>query len=286
MPADSYKAEDAPQLTTSRVLASTPVVDFTKPVNQDVVRGKLAIVTGGASGLGLAIATDLAKNGAQVAMLDFSPRNGQAAEEDLSARSLSAKFFECDVASWTSQLAAFKAAIEWSKSRTLDIVVTSAGLGGRSMIGEFEALKSLPPGADPPAPSTRVLEVNLIGTYYSTHLAMHYFSPADAAADATWRPQLVLIASLAGYTVAEHCLDYTGAKYGVRGMWRAVRDLTQPKNGALGGGAQVNLLAPTFIATPMINDFTHHLTAAGFKVGTAEDVVSNLLLAVPLRFRA
>lgn len=66
----------------------TKKVDFDKPLDTSVVKDRVAIVTGGANGIGLAIVTALAEAGAKVAIADFNDKAGHAAETELGGKGL------------------------------------------------------------------------------------------------------------------------------------------------------------------------------------------------------
>ena len=174
--------------------------------------------------------------------------------------------------SWDSQLSAFKETLSWSGNK-LDIVLLAAGVGANS-IAKWAKPKAQSAGADPPKPSITTLEVNLIGVYYSMDLALFYFNQlADQQQD--FRSQLVFIASLAGYGELALSADYCASKFGVRAIWKTLR-----KSMHEFGNVQTNLLAPTYIETPMTAEFVPLLKEAGMKVGVPKDVVAGAMRAI------
>jgi NAD(P)-dependent dehydrogenase (short-subunit alcohol dehydrogenase family) len=86
---------------------------------------KVAIVTGASSGLGLAIATLYAKEGAKVVLSDVNQEDGEKAAESIGAN---AAFFKCDVSDFKQVDALVDFAIKTFGS--LDIMVNNAGIGG------------------------------------------------------------------------------------------------------------------------------------------------------------
>jgi len=88
---------------------------------------KVAIVTGAASGIGLATAEALAKAGARVAMADIASDNGGAAERRLREQGLDVRYFYCDVTDGDSIGQFREAFFEWSPR--IDIVANVAGWG-------------------------------------------------------------------------------------------------------------------------------------------------------------
>ncbi len=138
-----------------------------------MTRGRSVIVTGGASGLGKIMSGYFASRGDTVTILDVNVGDGVAVAAELGAAGGGGevRFEKCDVASWTEQMAAFKAVYEHAGG--VDVVVANAGIaeGGRSwvvpalMMGkgeeeEGEAWDELE------EPRLKVLDVNLTGVVY------------------------------------------------------------------------------------------------------------------------
>lgn len=138
-----------------------------------------------------------------------------------------------------------------------------------------ESFSSLSPTEDPPKPPTLAIEVNLMGVYYTSLLAVHYFNAR--VPDDNFKPQLCFVSSLAGYGDLPFSSDYSSAKWGVRGMWRSLRGV-RGVNGL--GGTQANLIAPTYIRTAMTEGIADLMQDAGIKVGVVEDAVLGVLRAV------
>jgi NAD(P)-dependent dehydrogenase (short-subunit alcohol dehydrogenase family) len=124
------------------------------------LHGLRALVTGGASGIGLATATLLAERGAQVAVLDLDP---SAAEKPLLG-------FTADVSDDSSVRAAVAAAVE-ALGGGLDILVNNAGIGAAGTVED-----------NPDEQWHRVLDVNVLGVVRTTRAALpHLRSSAHAA---------------------------------------------------------------------------------------------------------
>jgi NAD(P)-dependent dehydrogenase (short-subunit alcohol dehydrogenase family) len=219
-------------------LQGTSKINFDDHVDYSTLTGKTAIVTGGRSGIGHGIAQALSSYGARVAVLDVSGPFGSETDEPGNENP---KLFSCDVSSWESLLAAFKNVLVWSGNH-LDIVVISAGLRSHN-IKDLILERTADP--TPTKPPSSVFDVNLLGTYYSSYLALWYFTDLKSRTNGMevgWKPQLLFLGSLASYVEQPLSADYCASKHGVRGLWKSMR-----AHGASFGGCQMNLLAPTFI---------------------------------------
>lgn len=272
-------ATDTTQKQEAR-LRGAAKVDFTTPLHTSVLENKTAIITGGASGIGLGIAAALSQYGVRVGILDINEEAGLRAQRDLSiAGGGTVKYFHTDVTSWDSQLAAFKEVLAWS-GNTLDIVIPSAGVRSHNMRDlVYDQLADLT--RDPTRPPTTTFDVNLRGTYYTTYLALTYltrFASQPSSMEREFKPQLLFMSSLAGYAEQSLSADYAATKYGVRGMWKAIRS-----QGKLFGGCQANLLAPGFVHTDAgagkeEREEKHGIV--GVKAAKTEDVVEGAVRCV------
>lgn len=184
-------------------IGGTQEVDFSRSLNTSVVKGKTAIVLDGANGLGFGIATALAENGAYVAMCDPNEEIGHASEKALNDKGYRSKYFVTETSSWASQSEAFKQVLAWSGNK-LDIVVTSAGIVTNNLLMHILP-KHREPEQHPAKPPTNVLEIDLIGVYFSASLALFYFNRLHVSRKASeFQPQIVFICSMAGVSLPPH----------------------------------------------------------------------------------
>jgi NAD(P)-dependent dehydrogenase (short-subunit alcohol dehydrogenase family) len=138
--------------------------------------------------------------------------------------------------------------------------------------------------SDPEPPTTRTIDVNLTGLFYSAHLALYFFkktSESGSQPAITSTPsskQLILVSSLAGYIPLHQSADYAASKFGVRGLWKSLRYSTS----ILGTDApsfRTNLICPTFIRTGMISGSEDGLIQIGIELGEVEDVAAGVMRA-------
>jgi NAD(P)-dependent dehydrogenase (short-subunit alcohol dehydrogenase family) len=193
------------------------------------IDGSSAIVTGGASGLGLATATELAKAGAQVVILDLPSSAGEQRAQEISGR-----FAPADVTDEAAVQQAVDAAVALAPLR---IVVNCAGIGtpGR-VIGKQGVL---PLGA-----FEQVIRVNLIGTFNVIRLAaaaMVQTEPVDGE-----RGVMVNTASVAAYDGQIGQAAYSASKGGIVGMTLPIaRDFADKL-------IRVCTIAPGLMDTPLL----------------------------------
>ena len=204
------------------------------------INGKVAIVSGGASGLGLATVKLLADKGAKVIALDLPSANTDALE----ALGTAVQFVPADVTDEESVAAAVALA---NADGTLSIAVNCAGIGN--------AIKTVgKEGAFPLDKFARVISVNLIGTFNVIRLA----AAAMAANDEVDGERGVVIntASVAAFDGQIGQAAYSASKGGVVGMTLPIaRDLAALK-------IRVCTIAPGLFETPLLGSLPEDVRAA------------------------
>lgn len=127
---------------------------------------KVAIITGGASGFGLAVTEALISKGWKVHIFDLNHDAGNA----VALRLRNTVFHKVDVTSWPSLSSAFDAAFRQEEGR-LDFVFANAGILEK---GDFYERRDVTHGP-PPEPKDMSIEINLKGVIATSYLAQHYF---------------------------------------------------------------------------------------------------------------
>lgn len=253
----------------------TCIPPFPRPLD---LTNKSILITGGATGLGLAAARSLASTGGYITIATNAPM----ASNMLSSLGERVQQVICDVSDWSSISDAFKRALAFSPTGTLDIVIMFAGVD-RGIAHLVDDVAAVDPDAEPKEPAVQELEVNLKGTLYTTSLSLHYFrrqpsssQPSDTATTtATTALQhpprsldksLTFISSLAGYVDDTHSSVYTTSKFGTRGLFRAIREkaaaTVEPR------GVRCNLIAPWAVRTPMTDPILAAMEKMGIKEGS------------------
>ena len=212
---------------------------------------KVVIVTGGASGIGLATAKRLAAEGARVVLADYNQANLDAATPEVKAAGAPEVLASlCNVADEAQVEATVAAAL--AKFGRLDVVVNNAGLM------QFKALEELT-GAD----WLRILNVDLLGAFYFTKQAFLHMKPGGA---------IVNVASIHAVETSPLVAPYAAAKAAMLSLTRSSSLEGKPK------GLRTNVVLPGAIDTPMLwenpNIKSGVETLDKADVGKAEDVAA------------
>jgi NAD(P)-dependent dehydrogenase (short-subunit alcohol dehydrogenase family) len=200
-----------------------------------------ALVAGGGSGIGAAVARHLASLGAKVAVLDVNQAAAEAVAQECGGRA-----FACDIASADSAETAIAAAR--AAHGPARILVNCAGIlmPGRIL------------GKDGPLPLEsfrRVIEVNLIGAFNLLRLAAVDMARLDPLADGE-RGIIINTSSIAAYEGQIGQIAYAASKAGMAGMTLpAARDLARH-------GIRVLSVAPGLVATPMLTSLPQEMQDA------------------------
>ena len=196
------------------------------------IAGQSAIVTGGGSGLGAAVAHELAKQGAKVAVLDVN----EAGAREVAA-AIGGIACRCDITDSASVEAALDAAN--AAHGTPRIVMNIAGIGGAKRIVGKDG------NAAPLEDFERVVRVNLIGTYNVSRLAAARIIKLAPMED-NERGVMVMTASVAAFDGQVGQEAYAASKGGVVGLTLPLaRDLAQ-------WGVRVCTIAPGLFSTPLL----------------------------------
>jgi NAD(P)-dependent dehydrogenase (short-subunit alcohol dehydrogenase family) len=193
----------------------------------------VALVTGGASGLGAATVEQLHAAGAKVVIADLDTARGEALAATLGER---ARFVKCNVASAEEGEAAVQAAV--SAFGSLQLLVNCAGVGTPAkMLGKDGPLKL--------DVFDRIIQINLVGTFNMMRLAAAAMATNTPNADGE-RGLLVNTASVAAFDGQIGQPAYAASKAGVVGMTLPIaRELAR-------SGIRCVTIAPGLFETPMM----------------------------------
>lgn len=184
---------------------------------------KVGIVTGGASGIGLALTKHLLSRNYRVVIADIDIAKGLTVAQELGDDVLA---IECDVSIWESQSAMFEKAFKWGGH--LDFFAANAG------VAEKESLYVLPADPEPQKPSMATVEVDLLGVIYGLKLYRHYVRKSGNGEGG----KMVVTASMAGiypmYVAPLYCAAKSGVSFAPPDIQGFGADIADTLNQAVG----------------------------------------------------
>jgi 3-oxoacyl-[acyl-carrier protein] reductase len=220
-----------------------------------MLSGKVAVVTGGSRGIGRAIALDLAKEGANVAVLYAG--NHTAAEETVAAikqHGVEASALQVDVSNQEQVDQAFKQLLK--EYGRIDILVNNAGITRDNLLMRLKE-----------EDWDHVIDTNLKGVFLYSKAVVRPMMKQRSG-------RIINISSVVGVSGNPGQTNYTAAKAGVIGMTKTMSKELASRN------ITVNAIAPGFIATDMtsvldekVKETTLSLIPLG-RLGEAEEVAN------------
>jgi 3alpha(or 20beta)-hydroxysteroid dehydrogenase len=219
--------------------------------------GRVALVTGGAQGLGEATAHGLAEAGATVAVADLQDERGANVASALGAGHT---FFHLDVTDDASWEVAVAGVIE--QLGGLDLVVNNAGLEVTDLIVDLDAAKA-----------TRMVEVNVIGTSLGIKHAFRAMRPGGPVGRGG---VVVNIASVAATIAFPSIALYSASKSAIDRLTR----VAAMESGQLGYGVRVNCVYPGLVANEMGIGLANDVARLGL-FGSVEEAVTTVVGLTP-----
>ncbi|KAB5513285.1 hypothetical protein GE09DRAFT_1163016 [Coniochaeta sp. 2T2.1] len=201
---------------------------------------KVAIITGGTSGIGLALARHLHDKGWRVALVGRRPEIGQLQATSLDPSGTTAIFERCNVSSYAEQAAMFKNV--WAKWARIDLLIANAGnVDGGSWYNFRRG------GIDdvPPEPDTSCTDTHLKGVMYGTMLATHYMRHNRVAGG-----KIIATTSMHGVHPCPTFPEYGSAEAGVNHWVRVTAPLLKSKENIF-----INAILMGAVITPVMPGF-------------------------------
>ncbi|QTD38506.1 SDR family oxidoreductase [Polaribacter batillariae] len=192
------------------------------------LKGKTAIITGGGSGIGKAISTTFAKQGAQVCILDFNKENGTSTVLEIINKNGAAHFYQCDV---SNQKQINTIVTEIVKNNTIDILINNAGI---AHVGNIENtnLEDL----------DRLYNVNIKGVYNGMKAVIPHFKKQQSGV-------IINMASIASSVGISDRFAYSMTKGSVLTMTYSVA------KDYIANGIRCNSISPARVHTPFVDGF-------------------------------
>jgi len=221
--------------------------------------GAVAVVTGGASGIGLATARALHARGAHVVLADINSQGLQQAEEQIRQQNSEAPggilSITTDATEEVQVQAVMNQAVEtWGR---IDLVMTSAGIGRGGPIDTFSA-----------AEMQTIMNINFMGTYHSVRAALPTMRQQGAG-------HFVFLSSVAGKIGTPFLSAYCATKWAIRGFSSALRAELH------GTGIGITTVYPAWVDTPMVHQEDDTMPHLNIQILlTPDQVAAEILQAV------
>ena len=215
--------------------------------NTEQSQSHVALVTGGASGIGAAVARRLAARGSAVVVADVDAERGEAV-----AAEIGGAFVPCDVRDLEANRAAVAATVE--RNGGLDLAFLNAGISTGTVPGDGFDLERY----------RRAMGVNLDGVVFGVVAALPALRERGGG-------DIVATASLAGLTAVPFDPLYAANKHAVVGLVRSLGPVHESE------GIRVNALCPSFAETPIIEEIRGALQQGGVPILTVDDVADTVL---------
>lgn len=192
------------------------------------MQGKVALVTGAASGIGKATAILYGQHGANVILSDVDEVQGQAAAEEVKATGVEAKFVKADV----SDAAQCQQLIEETIATfgRLDMACNNAGIGGEMNVTADYSLEGW----------HKIINVNLNSVFYCLKYELEAMLKQGTGG------AIVNMASILGQVGTAQAPGYVTAKHGLLGLTQTAAIEYAPK------GIRINSVGPGYIDTPLL----------------------------------
>jgi NADP-dependent 3-hydroxy acid dehydrogenase YdfG len=216
------------------------------------IEGKVVAITGASSGMGKAIAIELAKNGAKVVLA--ARRMEQLAQivEEIKSNGAEASYVQIDVKQKTDLLRLVNTAVE--RHGKLDVIVNNAGISQLSRIDELDI-----DGWE------EMIDINLKGVLYGMAAAIPIFKQQGSG-------HIVNIISTAGIKIVPMQGVYSGTKNAIRTIAEAFRQESD-------GNIRITGISPGFVKTDFANNIKNEVMKTTIQKGMEDLAIDPIAIA-------
>ncbi len=218
------------------------------------LKNKIALITGGSSGIGKAVAIALAKEGCKIIILSRTKTKLLNALTEIKTYDQDASAVVCDVRNFDSVEKAVSGII--SKYKTIDILINSAGIAIRRSFKNtsLDELKD-------------TIDTNLFGTIFTTKAVLPYMIKEN-------KGTIINIGSIAGLIALPDLSTYSASKFAVVGLSQALHLELKKYN------IQVSVINPAGTDTPIFNHESWQTDTSKEKLMSPEYVAEQIILAI------
>ncbi len=222
-----------------------------------LLKGKVAVITGAARGIGKVTADTLARAGAGVALLDVMEGELEVAAREVGGRGVEAIAYTCDVTNADDVNSTMKKVV--SEMGRIDILVNNAGITRDNLLLRMSD-----------EDWEKVLSINLRGAFFCTRAAVRYMLKQKNG-------KIVNMASIVGVIGNAGQCNYSASKAGLIGLTKSAARELASRN------ISVNAIAPGYIGTAMtekLSDDTRQKVISGIplgRIGEPQDVANAVL---------
>lgn len=201
------------------------------------IKGKVALITGGGSGLGRATAKLMASHGAKVVVSDISREHGMAVVKEIEAAGGTACFIAADVGKNEDCVNLIAGSVE--KYGSVDMAVNNAGIGGESnAVADMSTEGWL-----------QVININLNSVFYCMKAELQQMQKQG-------KGSIVNMSSILGQVGFVNAAGYVAAKHGVVGLTKTAALEYSSR------GIRINAVGPAFINTPLLDSLDAEMKQA------------------------
>jgi NAD(P)-dependent dehydrogenase (short-subunit alcohol dehydrogenase family) len=194
------------------------------------MKDKVVVITGGASGIGAALAEKFGREGSRIALLDVDENGLKAVEQEFLARKVDVFARTCDVTQEEDCSKAVQAILNHFKG--IDVLINNAGVTQISLFQDT-----------PISVLRRVMEVNFFGAIYCTKAALASLIERKGI--------IIVISSTAGIAPLMGRTGYSASKHALHGLFESLRTEILPH------GVHVMMACPGFTRTQMQSRALH-----------------------------